>query len=542
MARVTVTSVYLALCVGAALLVQTQRLTPADLALPLSVRALAAEPWRLILAFCYSDGLTVGLLLRMHAISCVSHTLEHVCCLVTAGVARRSPLRVRGRALHAACLLVGMAMLAAAALAQPAELAPPFFLGAFALFLIDAACRLPLPVARAWPALDPSTSGWPSHGLLAAGWLAAGWLAAGWSAAGWPAAGWLAAGWPAAGWPAAHREADGSGLASADATAGVGVPYAPWLPYGVLIGATLIYGAPAAFPLLGAIGAGVLFDCLDLLPTAAAKPANKPFGGAATAAAATATATAAATTAAATATTAAATATAGGERRGMSRRTGATAALTLLWAMVHVSDSPTLSPPTLPRTDSFEVGGPWRSNPRPWLLAGCLLAACWLLAGCCWLPLQPTACPPLWLVAAAGSLDHCWAAASLRPRCCCRCGLAAGWLPLRPRCGLAAASLLAAHLSSRPSRCAHRRPMAARSPPPPRCPPRCPPAPPPTLPTSPPPPTSPCRRASPPPLASAVPKKASRSTRSRSAHAPAIWLPPHQQRSTPTSRLTSSPV
>ena len=40
----TVTQIYLTLCLIVALLVQTQRLTPADLALPLSGRALLAEP------------------------------------------------------------------------------------------------------------------------------------------------------------------------------------------------------------------------------------------------------------------------------------------------------------------------------------------------------------------------------------------------------------------------------------------------------------------------------------------------------------------
>ena len=204
----TVTQIYLTLCLIVALLVQTQRLTPADLALPLSGRALLAEPWRIIAAFCYSDGLTVGLLLRLHTISCVSHTLEHVCAFDAAKTSQpftsRSPLRLKGRLLHAACLLIGVALNGGGALARPSELAPPFLLGSFTLFLLTAACRL------------------PTYTMKAAG--------------------------------------------------GVGIPMAPFVPYLLLLGSALVFGASACFPMVGAIGCGILFDCMDILPRPPAKP------------------------------------------------------------------------------------------------------------------------------------------------------------------------------------------------------------------------------------------------------------------------------
>ena len=204
----TVTQIYLTLCLIVALLVQTQRLTPADLALPLSGRALLAEPWRIIAAFCYSDGLTVGLLLRLHTISCVSHTLEHVCAFDAAKTSQpftsRSPLRLKGRLLHAACLLIGVALNGGGALARPSELAPPFLLGSFTLFLLTAACRL------------------PTYTMKAAG--------------------------------------------------GVGIPMAPFVPYLLLLGSALVFGASACFPMVGAIGCGILFDCMDILPRPPTKP------------------------------------------------------------------------------------------------------------------------------------------------------------------------------------------------------------------------------------------------------------------------------
>ena len=263
------TRVYLALCVIVAVLVQTSRLTPADVALPLASHAVLAEPWRLIAAFCYSDGLTVGFLLRLHCISCVSHTLEHVCNLgraVQNDAALRSPIPLRGNVLYAACLLIGLALQGAAAVADPTELAPPFFLSSVALFLCYTASRLPLDTIRS--------------------------------------------------------------------VGGVGVPLAPWLPYAVLLACAMSHGASASLPLFGAIGTGVLFDCLDILPQ---PPKAAPSAAAAAAAAAAGTAD-------------------GTAKRPLSRRTGATAALLVPSALVNMSglDAPT---PILPKAMPYAQHG-----------------------------------------------------------------------------------------------------------------------------------------------------------------------------------------
>lgn len=180
-------------------LVQTQRIAPSSLALPGSLSAALAEPWRLIGTFCYSDGFTFGYLLRLHVLSCVSYTVEHACISRKAtNAANRSPILLHGSALYAAILVISFGLIGGAAGARPSELAVPFMLGSTTLFLCYVACRLP----------------------------------------------------------------------RAPASTGVGVPSVRWLSYAILLGSAMVYGATSSMHLLGAIGAGVLFESLDVLPKA----------------------------------------------------------------------------------------------------------------------------------------------------------------------------------------------------------------------------------------------------------------------------------
>ena len=99
-------------------LVQTQRIAPSSLALPGSLSAALAEPWRLIGTFCYSDGFTFGYLLRLHVLSCVSYTVEHACISRKAtNAANRSPILLHGSALYAAILVISFGLIGGAAAA-----------------------------------------------------------------------------------------------------------------------------------------------------------------------------------------------------------------------------------------------------------------------------------------------------------------------------------------------------------------------------------------------------------------------------------------
>ena len=213
-----VTRLYLTLCIAITALVQAQRLTPAAISMPSSLAEAAAEPWRLLGAFCYGDGLTLSFALRVQAIACASYTLEHVCCCQYTAAAERSPLPLSGSLLYAACMAIGIGLLAAAGLARPAEGAA-FQLGAVALFLLYVASSLP-----------PAT-------LIALG----------------------------------------------------GAPFVPFgnlLPYMVALGVAVVYGAGAALQLCVGIGVGVLFECLDLLPSPLPESASTSVSASSSAAAA----------------------------------------------------------------------------------------------------------------------------------------------------------------------------------------------------------------------------------------------------------------
>ena len=79
MTTTTTTRSYLAACVAVTALVQTQRIAPATIAFPASPREALLEPWRLLSAFCYEDGLTLGFALRLHVVACLSYSVEWVC-------------------------------------------------------------------------------------------------------------------------------------------------------------------------------------------------------------------------------------------------------------------------------------------------------------------------------------------------------------------------------------------------------------------------------------------------------------------------------
>ena len=149
------TRCYLAACIAVTCLVQTQRITPSAIAMPTSVGDALTEPWRLLAAFCYADGLTLGFALRIQAIACASYTLEHVCSCWPRAAAERSPIPIRGLPLYGACLAIGMGILAAVGLTRPAELGAPSELGAVAIFLLYVVCTLPqsTQVALGVPAL-----------------------------------------------------------------------------------------------------------------------------------------------------------------------------------------------------------------------------------------------------------------------------------------------------------------------------------------------------------------------------------------------------
>ncbi|EOD31282.1 hypothetical protein EMIHUDRAFT_253581, partial [Emiliania huxleyi CCMP1516] len=125
----SIVKAYLALCVLTASLVQTQRLSPADLAL--SSRALPPhyEVWRPFTAACFADGFTPLWLLRLVLISHYGSRLE-----AAAAGTKGAPWPVLD-ALHLpGWLLCGLAAMVGAAVARPAELLQPFLLTAVAFF------------------------------------------------------------------------------------------------------------------------------------------------------------------------------------------------------------------------------------------------------------------------------------------------------------------------------------------------------------------------------------------------------------------------
>jgi hypothetical protein len=156
------TRVYLMLCVTVNGLIQTQRLAPSFLALPATPWDSLAEPWRLLGTFCYSDGLTIGFVVKLHIISCLSFVLEHLCVATPACLANCSPIPLQGSSLYAVILALGCLLLYMAASARPLELFAPFQLGQVALFLCQVVCSLPhLTVAKLAGAGVPITSWMP---------------------------------------------------------------------------------------------------------------------------------------------------------------------------------------------------------------------------------------------------------------------------------------------------------------------------------------------------------------------------------------------
>ena len=72
-----VTKALLAASVLVTALVQTQRITPSVLGFPASIEVALAQPWRLLTAFLYGgDGFSVGYVVRLHIIGCLSRALE----------------------------------------------------------------------------------------------------------------------------------------------------------------------------------------------------------------------------------------------------------------------------------------------------------------------------------------------------------------------------------------------------------------------------------------------------------------------------------
>ena len=194
-------------------LVQTQRLAPSSLALPDNLEALFAEPWRAVSPFCYSDGLTIGYLLRLHVFACTSYGVEYVCSRSYTAPASRvvgSPLRLKNSLLYAACVVIAGITLTASTALRPSELAVPFLLGPASLLLCYMYCSLPAPYLKV--------------------------------------------------------------------VGGVGVPAVKWLPYAVILSSGFFIGAAASLHFMGAVGAGVLIECFDLLPLPAATKVTTSAG------------------------------------------------------------------------------------------------------------------------------------------------------------------------------------------------------------------------------------------------------------------------
>ena len=210
--RLLVTRISLAACVAVAGLVQTQRVSPAAFASPSTVGEALTEPWRIIGTLCYSDGLTLSFVLRLHVLACASYNVELACDQLPQAQASRSPIPLAGSALYATCLAIGVGLLVIAGRSHPAELSTPYHMGSVTLFVCYLACSLPDATRRQLGRLN------------------------------------------------------------------VGVPFASWLPYAMVLVSTVLHGPSSSFPLFAGVGAGLLFEIADLLPyeVPAVKPGRHP--------------------------------------------------------------------------------------------------------------------------------------------------------------------------------------------------------------------------------------------------------------------------
>jgi len=137
---------YLALCVLAAALVQTQRLSPAALALSPRVLPPDLELWRPFTALCFSDGFTPSWLFKLYLISHYGSQLE------AAAASTRGAPWVPLDAWHMlGWFLIGAAFMLAAAVARPAELLQPFLLTAVTFFFGTLCSFLPRPASTRMP-------------------------------------------------------------------------------------------------------------------------------------------------------------------------------------------------------------------------------------------------------------------------------------------------------------------------------------------------------------------------------------------------------
>lgn len=142
------TRLLLVLSVIASGLVQTQRSSPATIALSSSVADLVQRPLAALAAFCHLDGLTIGFALWLQALSCASNFAEHAVttrsrarpelkAFGSRSRARKSPLSMylTGHVLYAFLLGTSLAFLTAVACVRPVELPPARCLEQAALLL-----------------------------------------------------------------------------------------------------------------------------------------------------------------------------------------------------------------------------------------------------------------------------------------------------------------------------------------------------------------------------------------------------------------------
>ena len=217
-----VTKTLLAAAVVTTGLVQSQRLAPSAICFPSSLEVALEQPWRLVTAFLYADGFSLSFVLQLHLIACLSRQLEfafagpHVtpCPLyIASAIAERSaPDGVLAR------------------LAAPVQYAAAL-LGGMLLIALSTVAR-------------PTDLGQPFLMTPLLFYLAY----------------------------LASRLAPASGFA----IGGVGVPYALWLPYGLLLFLAAVSGAGAAISAIGGVGGGLFMEILDVLPLSEALAAAAP--------------------------------------------------------------------------------------------------------------------------------------------------------------------------------------------------------------------------------------------------------------------------
>ena len=124
-----VTCGLIAAAITATLLVQTQRISPATLALSPGL-PWEQDPWRPLSCLLYSDGFTLGFAIRLILLARYSSTLE-----TTAFASSRLHY------LGVVCL--GVALMIGGMAHRPAELAQPYLLTALCFFMAYLAKRLP---------------------------------------------------------------------------------------------------------------------------------------------------------------------------------------------------------------------------------------------------------------------------------------------------------------------------------------------------------------------------------------------------------------